>query len=66
MSALILAAMAACFVLLVASVVAYRHSTAVLEPDHAEDCQHCAVLRHPSQRAAFVALSSLPHAREGQ
>ncbi|MEU0276064.1 hypothetical protein [Streptomyces sp. NPDC006307] len=66
MSTLVLAAMAVCFVLLVASVVSYRHTTDVLEPDHAEDCRHCAELRHPSQHAARTALSTIPPAREGQ
>ncbi|MEW2068468.1 hypothetical protein [Streptomyces sp. NPDC007346] len=63
MSALILTGMAACFILLVASVVAYRTTTVPHEEDHGTDCRHCAALRHPSQLAARAALSTIPGQR---
>ncbi|MFB8406404.1 hypothetical protein [Streptomyces sp. NPDC055912] len=66
MSALLLTGMVVCFLLLVAAVVAHHRAPAALEPDHAEDCRHCAALRHPSQNAARAALSTIPRAREGQ
>ncbi|MEW2631584.1 hypothetical protein AB0903_07985 [Streptomyces sp. NPDC048389] len=67
MSTLLLAAMVACFVLLVAAVIAHRASTAAPETEHtAEDCRHCAALRHPSQLPARTALSTIPCSREGQ
>jgi hypothetical protein len=64
-SDVILAALAVCFLLLVASVVAYRRTTAVLEPDHREDCRHCAELRHPANRSVRSALSSFPRQTRG-
>lgn len=67
MSTLVLVAMAACFVLMVAAVVAHRLSTVAPEDaHHSDDCRHCAALRHPSQRAARMALSAIPRARGEQ
>lgn len=67
MKDLVPAAMVACFVLLVAAVVAHRRMT--VDPtaeEHGTDCCHCAALRHPSQRAVRAALSTIPGPRGGQ
>ncbi|MGC4947799.1 hypothetical protein ACLQ2N_16580 [Streptomyces sp. DT224] len=57
------------FVLLVASVVSYRVTTAPVEEAHEIDsCAHCAaVLHHPAHRATRAALSArTPRQRAGE
>ncbi|MFH8577204.1 hypothetical protein [Streptomyces zaomyceticus] len=66
MSTVLLVGMIACFVLLVASVLAYRRSAAAPETEHGADCRHCAALRHPSQLASRMALNSIPQQRGGR
>ncbi|UQA95732.1 hypothetical protein [Streptomyces halobius] len=61
MSAVLLAAMIACFTLLPASLVAYRNATVSPEEKHdPADCRHCAALRHPSHREARSMLARFP------
>ncbi|GHA93986.1 hypothetical protein [Streptomyces chryseus] len=66
MSTFLLAAMAATFIALVASVVAHRRATDVTADEHSTSCRHCAALRHPSQLATRAALSTIPGQKGGE
>lgn len=68
MSVLILTGMAACFILLVAAVLAHRDVTQEprQEADHGPDCRHCAELRHPSLRPDRPCLTTVPRQRSNR
>ncbi|WP_326814079.1 hypothetical protein [Streptomyces sp. NBC_01763] len=68
MGSLILAAMAACVLLLPLSILAYRAATApAAEPHAIDDGQHCSVLlHHPAHKSTRATLAaSIPAARKG-
>ncbi|MEU9033842.1 hypothetical protein AB0D45_02840 [Streptomyces sp. NPDC048352] len=66
MSTFLLAAMAAAFLALVASIVAQRRATDAPVDEHSTGCRHCAALRHPSQLATRAALSTIPGQKGGE
>lgn len=68
MGSLILAAMAACALLLPLSILTYRAATAPAEEPHSiDDCRHCdGILHHPAHKSTRATLAaSIPAARKG-